>query len=335
MSQKHTGLLLDHPAVLESLPDFETLFGTDAAQAQLSWSAFMPAFRNQGSSYWCTAFAMCNIGGAFDRVENRGDSHHVFSPFELFYRSGGSEWGNTLVAAGSAAKDGFCLESDKPTPMPNSWGVSVNKAYQAKAKVDPFFIKSEFAIKSLTLVTPSKTMLKAALKQSPLMIAIGIGSGYWADPAPRQTKYAAYHAVVLVDILEDGSYLIFDSLAGTANFDGFHRLASDYEILYALSFVDLPNDWQDVQNVKKLEQYANALTHYGQRRDLQKEVAKAEQFRNLLKSHPTLQAGAGKAWTVLVNALTYGGYSFQDILNHLTSLRRTNSPIFDLDKARF
>ena len=335
MSQKQTGLLLDHPAVLESLPNFEALFGEGLMGGALTWKDAMPAFRNQGSSYWCTAFAMCSIGSSFHAAEVTRDKSEIFSPYELFYRSGGSEWGNTLVAAAGAAKEGFCLERDKPTPMPNSWGVSVNKAYQAKAKVDPFFIKSEFAIKSMAFVTPTKMMLKAALKQSPLMIAIGIGSNYWANPAPRQTKYSAYHAVVLVDILEDGSYLIFDSLAGTANFDGFHRLASDYEILYALSFVDLPNDWQDVQNVKKLEQFANALMHYGKRRDLQTEVAKAEQFRNILKSHPTLQAGAATVWTVLVNALAYGGYSPQDLLNHLTSLRRTNSPIFDLDKARF
>lgn len=325
-----SGLILDHPATLEQLPDFELLFG--AAGEKMSWKEHMPVFRNQGSSYWCTAFAMCNIGSSFNKLETKQDK--IFSPYELFYRSGGSEYGNTLVAAAGASQRGYCLEQDKPTPVVNTWGAVANNRYRVGASVDSALIRGEFALKSSAFVSPTKENLKAALAISPVMLAIGIGRDYWAKVVPRQSKYSAYHAVVLTDILDDGTYEIFDSLAGTPNFDGFHLLASDYEILYALSFVDLPNGWTSSQSKAKTQTFEHVLNHYAKTRNLSAEIAVAEQFRNLLKSHPTLQAGAAKLWTVLVNALAYGSYSMTDLLNHLTSLRRSNKPIFDLNSER-
>jgi hypothetical protein len=326
----NTGLLLDNPEALSTLPDFELFFGNE--KATTDWRSEMPQFRNQGSSFWCTAYAMTSIGSAFNKVEERKEI--LFSPFELFYRSGGSQYGNTLIAAANAAKNGFCLESNKPTPRVTAWGARVNEMYRELAPVSIELIDRRFALKSASFVTPDKGSLRKALAWSPVMLAIGIGRGYWDAVAPRQSSYSAYHAVVLVDILDTGEYVIFDSLAGKAEFDGFHVLASDYEILYALSFVDLPNDWETLQQEKKEEPFAFALKHYGLTRSLYRERMAAEDFRNTLKSHPTLQAHAAKLWTVLVNALAYGGYSKTDLLNHLTNLRRKGLPIFDLNTMR-
>lgn len=328
------GLILDSPVAISELPDFEILMGGDDKEGSGSWLYYVPDFRSQGPTRYCTAFAGTAIASMFNKKEN-GQSV-VFSPAELFFRSGGSLQGNSLLNTMIAMRETVVSEDDVPTEIPDGWGMTVYNRLKKKsvASDEKKEAGKPFAIKSVSNVTPTDKWLKAALFKSPIMIAIPIGTGYSGKLAPNPKKVSDYHAVVLLAIEEDGTKIIFDSLTFSSAFDGIHRLAPDYEILYALSSVDLPNDWYTVQKQAKEEPFAFALNHYGLPRNYTAELEKANLLRVTLRNHPTLLVGAGKLWTVLVNALATGGYSIQDILNHLTHLRRTGQPIFDLNTKR-
>lgn len=332
--QKATGLFLDDPRILAELPQFDLLFGGDEEAKAPDWKNLMPAFRNQGNSMWCTAFAGVNIGSAINKKETGEEV--TFSPFELFYRTGGSRFGNTLVNAAAGMRQGFVLEEDKPTPKPDSWSEAAHQYYKSLASASPEALirGKKYAVRSFAVVPTTPAMLRRALSISPLLLAIGIGSDYWQTPAPRRTQYGAYHANVLTNIDTQGNYEIFESLSGRGGFDGHHKLDNDYEILYALSFVDLPNNWFETQEKAKRKPFENALNHYGKPRNMSAEQMAAQDFSIFIRLHPSLTSLAGKYWTVIVNALAYGGYTVTDILNSLTNERRTGKAIFNLDEMR-
>lgn len=326
-----TGLILDHPEDLAALPHHELFAGGDTPR---DWRPFCPPFRYQGSSYWCTAFAGTSIASIFERLERGG--YVPFSPLELFYRSGGFLFGNYLLATVSSMKQALVLEKDMPTPLLDSWNQTIFEYWRDRAKAGEAALNfgKQFAVKSAASVRTDKASLKQALASSPLMIAIGIGSGYFKDVAPKQSSYSAYHAVVLTHVDELGNYHIFDSLTQRSDFNGHHVLASDYEILSALSFIDLPDDWQNVQEQETHAAYPGALDHYGHRRILDLEQQAAKQLLEGVKKNPSVSGLMGRDWIVCVNAVAYGGYSVQDLLNHYTSIRRGKGPIFNLNTLR-
>lgn len=329
------GLILDSPIAISELPDFEILSGGSDEESG-SWLSYVPRFRSQGPTRYCTAFAGTAIASMFNKKEHPQGTEATFSPAELFFRSGGSLMGNSLLNTMLAMRDTMIFESDVPTEIPDGWGQSVYNrlkkiSYSSAAQKEA---GKPFAIKSVSNVTPTDKWLRAALKQSPVMIAIPIGKGYSFKVAPNPTTVNDYHAVVLLHIENDGTKVIFDSLSFAGGFDGVHRLAPDYDILYALSSIDLPNDWYETQQKAKQYPFMHALNHYGLPRNYFAELEKANLLNVTLKSHPTLLAGAGKLWTVLINALAYGSYSIQDVLNHLTQLRRTGALIFDFNTKR-
>lgn len=324
-----SGLILDHPEDLEKLPKHEIFAGGGEAR---DWRPFCPSFRYQGASMWCTAFAGASIGSIFDCVERGGKV--FFSPLELFYRSNGQIYGNYLVSTAQAMRQALVLEAAMPTPVLDSWNQNILETWRnkSKAKEADLNFGKQFAVKEAASVKTDTASLRVALASSPLMVAIGIGRGYWNDPAPRQSSYNAFHAVVLTHIEEDGTKHIFDSLTQKQGFSGHHKLAPDYEILSALSFIDLPNDWQGIQETH--ETNTDALAHYGHVRVLAAEQLAAADLLVALKKNPTIAGLMGREWTVCTNAVAYGGYSVQDLLNHYTSIRRGKGPIWNLNRER-
>lgn len=330
----NTGLLLDSPKFIEALPQHELFAGGGGTITD--WKKLCPPFRYQGSSMWCTAFAGTAIGYCFERKEK--GSALEFSAMELFYRSGGSLNGNYLIKTADEMNKTFILETSIPTPIPDRWGVEAYKAYKAAsyATVQELTQGQKYALKSAASVNTDKASLRAALVSSPLMVAIPIGRGYWNDPAPNPPSNTinAYHAVVLVDIDPNGNYIIFDSLTNRQGFDGFHALASDYPILYALSFIDLPDLWEEIQKEQNEIAHFGALDHYGEKRVFALEARAADALTKAAKSNPTLATLIGRKFTVYINAIAYGNFSLQDVLNSTTSLRRGQGPIFNFDKKR-
>lgn len=334
----NTGLLLDDVELLEALPKHEIFAGGEKAID--SWRKYAPPFRNQGSSMWCTAFAGTDIAYMFESLGADGKAS-LLSPLELFYRSGGQLNGNYLLSTAKAMRESIVLESDVPTPMPNSWGVAEFNKFKAMAGATKYSLErgKRFATKSEAIVSNNWKAMKTALSQSPLYIAIGIGETYWDEIAKNPKRISAWHAVSITEMREDanGNPLwieIKDSLSPRQGFDGYHKLAPDYDISLVLSFIDLPNNWEEKQEETKQEATGNALAHYGKPRVLSAEQKAAETITEGLKSHPTLRALFGSNWTVCTNALAYGGYSLTDLLNHFTSIRRGKGPIFNLNSVR-
>lgn len=327
----NTGLVLDHPEDIERLPKHELFAGGGETK---DWRPLCPPFRYQGPSYWCTAFAGTSIASIFERLERGG--YIAFSPLELFYRSGGQLFGNYLINTANSMKESVVAESDVPTPLLTAWNQAIYDEWKAKSHASHTALENgkTFAIKSAASVRTDKASLKAALASSPLMIAIGIGRGYFDNPAPRVTSYNAYHAVVLTHIDEDGFYHIFDSLTQKQGFNGHHTLSPDYEILSALSFIDLPDNWADLQNRDTQERLDGALDHYGEKRVLDIERQVTDLLADAVRKNPTVSAMMGREWTICINAVAYGGYSVQDLLNHMTNIRRTGKPIWNLNKKR-
>jgi hypothetical protein len=239
----NAGLLLDSPKFIEALPRHE-LFVSGGGTVT-DWKSMCPPFRYQGSSMWCTAFAGTAIGYCFEKKE-KGTSP-IFSAMELFYRSGGSLNGNYLIKAADEMEKTLVLETEVPTPIPDHWGLEAYQGYknQSYASAQSLAEGQKWALKSAASVNTDKVALRSALIASPLMVAIPIGHGYFDTVAlnPPTNSITAYHAVVLTDIDANGNYVIFDSLTNHQGFNGFHTLASDYPILYALSFIDLPDNW--------------------------------------------------------------------------------------------
>lgn len=330
MENISTGLLLDTPRALSELPRHEVFASGEKAT---DWKNYCPPYRNQHNTTWCTAFAGTSIGYIFEKLQN-GESP-LFSPLELFYRSGGFLNGNYLTRVGTEMQKTFVLEERVKTPDSYVWNQKEFDKYKkiAGATEQDKEEGRKYRLGGMANVDTRVSSLKSALQLSPLSLVIGIGDRYYEAVSRKQDVYRVYHNVVLVDILQDGTYLIFDSVGSAKGFDGFRRLEPAYDILYALSYIDIPENWKSIQ-AKSDEVNIGALSHYGQKRSLVDEQLSAMRFSDTIRKHPTLTGLVGREWTVIINALAYGGYSEQDILNHYTNIRRTGKPIFDLNKTR-
>ncbi|MFA5185340.1 MAG: hypothetical protein WC551_02545 [Patescibacteria group bacterium] len=330
--QIETGAILDTVEAIEQAPRHELFCGGEPTTPP-DWKKYLPKFRNQGSSWWCTAFANTDIASAFEKKET-GKSI-LFSPYELFYRTGGQLFGNTLLNAANGICESVVPEEYKPTPVPNTWGQAVYDKYKAEAKVSDWILEQgkKYRAKSRAVVNTDPESLIAALSVSPLSIAIPISKGYWDKVAPKTGKKVSIHNVVLTGVTDKG-WEIKDSLQGYPNFDGYHILAPDYEILFAVSFIDLPDDWQGIQAQAKQDEFKGALEHYGRRRSMRAEIDASIILTRALEINYSLKGVMGKEWTIAINAFAYGGYTLQDLLNHYTSIKRGKGKIFDLNKVK-
>lgn len=327
-----TGLLIEDPKLREKLPRFELFCGGTVGG---KWDSLMPEFRNQGATYFCTAYAGSAIASAFEKRES--ENKLQFSPRELFYRTGGTLMGNYLTSTAKGMGDFVCRDGYVPVIIPDHWDSEIYNELRKGSEASKEAVEdgTHYRMKSFAEVQTDTQSLLKALATSPLMVSIGIGKNYWDAIAPAQSSYTAYHAVVLTSIDGYGNKTIFDSLAGIPNFNGFHKLAPDYEIMMALAFIDLPDDWKRTQDDKTTSDFSNALkSHYGCKRVLSKEVGAAKLIKTAIAPHVWAEFYFGRYWTVCVNAVAYAGYNTTDLLNHFYNMRKKGKPLFDLNKKR-
>lgn len=317
-----TGLLPDDPNWVSSLPRHE-LFAGGNGQV-VNWASMAPPFRYQESTTMCTAFAGCAVASMLNKRET-GESV-VFSPLELFTRSKGEIYGNTVQNTIQAMKSGVFPESICPWISPISeWNPLILQLLRAYAKASVRADSSPgepFAIKSVTNIIPDRNSIYSALFDSPVILIVQVGNGYFNQPAPAVSS-GSLHAVVATGVTSDGFIQIFDSLTQTKTFDGFHWLSPQFNVLFAFGILDLPNDWQKIQ--ANTERYGKTVNTWAE--------TNAEAEINLAgRKNPTHASLLAKNKKNYIMALSYGGYTIQDILNHVTSIRRTGSGIFDLSK---
>ena len=332
----NTGLLLDDPTTIATLPRHE-LFGSArklGGGPSKDWGPLCPPFRYQGSSYFCVGYSATSVASILEKQET---GHTVvFSPWELFYRAGGSQMGAYISRAAECMKSSVVLETDKPSPDVRSWGYAMWNQLRTQSTASPEALTKgkNYAIKGYASVKTDRQSLKDALQDSPLVVAIALGSGYWVDPAPIPRGINAYHAVVLTKVDDDGTLTIFDSLTYKQGFDGFHRLSPGYPILSAYSYINLPDSWRDQQAAVVQNDNAVALGHFGKPRDLAAEQKASAALTAAINANPTVGAAVGRDYLIYVNCVAYGGFSVQDVLNSLTSERRGGPKLFNFNEVR-
>ena len=234
------------------LPQHELFGSAPDSKPSRDWTEFCPTFRSQGSSLMCTAYVGASVVSILEKKET-GESI-VFSPKELFARSGGSLLGNRVSNVGNAIKVASVLEKDCPTQTFVSWGYPAYWQVMREGKVSDKIIEKgkKYALKDMAVVRTDAASLKHALQDSPLSVILNAGRGYFNATAPASAGLGtdALHNVILVSIEADGRKKVFDSLTYKQGFDGFHYLDADYPIMNAFSFIDLPNNWREVQTVQ-------------------------------------------------------------------------------------
>lgn len=330
-----TGLILDDAEQLAALPQHDLVFGASVGSGIThDWTPECPPFRYQGSSYWCTAFAGCNAKSAL--LKRKGKEPSVFSPLELFYRSYGTVYGNRVSNTLAAMQYALVLEADKKTPVPDAWGYVPYEKYKSEASVNQGILDEGkvYAIKASANVLPTRQKIREALAVSPVVITVGIGRGYYLNPAPAPWSYSAYHALLAVNVESDGRIKVFDSLEDHQGFNGFHYLSANYPILTAASVIDLSDNWQDVQKAAQSAEFPLNAAYFGRQRNTAAEQAAVALLVPVSKRHPEIAGLLGRYWIPCVNAIAYGSYSLQDILNQMFSLHRGMKPPFDLNALR-
>lgn len=323
---KPTGLIVDDAFTISQMPQHDQIFGSAPVVSSRDWSSLMPTFRFQGASYWCTAFAATNVKSAL--IKAAGGSETLFSPLYTFYASGGTVYGNRVSSTLNLMESGTVLEVDCPTPVPDSWGYAVWEKYKNYAVSNRAKESAKmYAVKSYANVIPERNDMKKALEKSPLIITIGIGRGYFLNPAPAQWDYSAYHALVCVKVEDDGRVKVFDSLEQKQGFSGFHWLAADYPILTATSVIDIPESYKPTV-------VDPTTLYFGKPRNLAAEQAAVNLLIPVSKTHPEIAGLLGHDWILSVNAMAYGGYTLTDILNQYFSIHRGLVPPFDLTEQK-
>lgn len=328
-----TGYIGDSEEWVKNLPHHELFAGGNTNP--IDWASLAPIYRPQESTMMCTAFAGSNVVSMLNNKEK--NESKLFSPVELFVRSGGSVSGNSIQNTAKAMQDYLIPEESCPWIGPVSeWNPFILKLMSSyvDAKIGHSVIDQDagaaYAIKNISLVVPDRPSMKAALLDSPLIAIVNVGRGYFDAQAPF-TSYGSAHAVAVVRIMDDGSILVFDSLDQGRGFDGFHWLSPAFQIIYAFGIVDLPNDWKHIQESTKDEVYGFNRSHYGKKQDIFAESRSNMDLQIARKNNPTHAAYLDKLWDVYVNAMTYGGYSTQDILNDISNLRHGKPHIFNFN----
>lgn len=292
-------------------------------------------FEPQGSYPFCVSFATTKA------IEYALNNKIALSQPWLFFNSGGTENGSWFRSNLDTALRGN--QEYSKLPMPEYLG-DRSEFYSLKeaAKLPPDESKR---ILGYVRVSPTREALQRAIMASGMVITgVAASGGYWADKAKRPPKDDD-HAVLLVGWDEDGSWWVFDSLQPSQNFDGYHRLAPDYEFRSCYAITELPADWKEqVAEVRKAPP-GNA-ERYGKPRDYAAEVAFAAKMLAEFKkfNNQSVLEAAGRFWEMYVRAGVYGGYSLSytkwmkwhpgDLINDCYMWRRTGQHIFDFNKSR-
>jgi len=300
-------------------------------------------FEPQGAWPFCVSFATTKM------VEHAiQDKTHVvvsLSQPHLFFNSGGTMTGSTFRGNLETARNRGCISYNK-IPMPQDiWSLDRFAQYRSEALETPF--NDAKTILGYIRVNPDRDSLKRAImRYGMLLVGVAASGGYWGDKAKRPLNADDNHACLLVGWEEDGSWIIFDSLQPSADFNGYHTLHQTYDFFSVYAVTELPADWKEQRDEIRSEGFEYCLLHYGKPRNFEAEQRAAVKLLDELKrfNNQSILDAAGKFWTVACNMIVYGGYSISytkwgrwypgDIINFIYAYRRTGKLIFDPNKLR-
>jgi hypothetical protein len=177
-----------------------------------------------------------------------------------------------------------------------------------------------------------------------VLVGVAASGGWWKDKANR-SKPEDNHAVLLVGYEQDDSWIVFDSLQPEKDFNGYHRLSSEYTFSSAYAITELPANWKELRDEAREAPPGNK-ERYGKQRNYEAEVAFANKMLAEFKrfNNQSVLEAAGRFWETLIRAGVYGGYSLTytkwgrwmpgDLINSVYNWRRTGKHLFDFNKLR-
>lgn len=286
-------------------------------------------FRDQGLYPYCGSMA-CTSAAQFE-YSQIGQTVEFSQP-KTFYEAGGTPQGSTirgnldvLVKHGAIPYKDFPLPKDV-NDRPEDW-YQINK----KTALDlPFRDAKKINGYAKVICLPDH-LKRAILRYGCIIVPVAAYGAYFSPTGyAKRVNWDDNHLVVLKGWDKNG-WLIHDSLSWKTNGDRWLDISYQFAVAYCL--LDLPEDWREKRDEVRKATAPNALEHYGQRRSLAREIEVANELLKQLKAfnNQSVLEAAGRFWTVLTNAIAYGGYSYRDACNDVYNWRRTGQHIFDFN----
>ena len=322
----------------------EVFGGDEQRELPTSYHVDGLVYDKQGQYPYCVSFATTSVVEYLHKKET-GKSVKL-SPAHLFYASEGGLNGSSLRQNLNVVKDdnkGAIPDSAFPMPpnildKPKDWFT----LYSKKAKAVPF--KDTTHIKGYARVLPFKSAIKKAiLDTGPLLVGVYVSTkdGYYTGSGERKTD-DDNHVVALTGWDDDKNvWYIHDSLRWVGANNGTGTLSQNYTFRYAYAITELPENWKQLRDESRKKDFEqtdtspnpSVLDHYGKQRNFEKEQRVAVEMLDRFKAfnNKSVTDAAGRFWTIYINAIAYGGYSYTDIINDCYHWRRTGTHLFDFN----
>lgn len=333
--------------ILAGVPVLNNIMGTVTDRPRkFSLRDKMPSVQTQ-QNWDCVGFTGSYIGEYLEKKESR--QYTDFSGTALYSlakeKDGYTGKGTYFhMATYIPTQYGHVLEEDFPStkydndpeiPLPSQNALQRALTYKAKDSVQIIVTADGY---------PTFKELKDALwkYETPVAVAMYVPENFTPDrqgripPAKGGYKYG--HAVAMTGFDDDTGYIeIINSWGKFWGDEGYGYIPYGYEPMFAGGWIsiDLPNSWRD----KQPESFDPVnKERYGKQRDLNSEQRNAIMLQtaiyNAFAATDPARYVAGKNWILYVNACTYGGYSFTDIVNDCYSVSRGKGHVFNFSKPR-
>jgi len=307
----------------------EILGGEDEPLPESYLTQNLP-YEPQGSYPYCVSFAATTMMELWYNKETKGEQHKFSQP-HLFHNSKGSKTGssfrenlNTLVKNGAVSYERLPMP-DVSTGKPKDWYEKEKERasrvpFEGAKKVGGF----------VRVQSDPESLKRAVMRYGAVLVGVAAGSGDYYTGNGKRVKNIDNHAVLLVGW--DAKYwYIFDSLWWVQKNKGYGTLNRSYTFPSAYAITSLPENWKELRDEKRKGEWENVLNHYGLPANHELEVKIASELLAAVKKSPEASAVAGRFWTVLCNAIAYGGYTYTDIVNDCYHFSKTGKHIFDFN----
>lgn len=292
-------------------------------------------YEYQGKTMTCVANGITTLAEQYLRLKT--GVVQKFSQVHLFFNSGGSKHGSNISRNLETARlQGLISYSKLPLPAnPQKITEDWFKTTQYEAINIPF--EDVYKIPGYCKVRGNWNDMKAAmyLYKRPLLVAVRIGGDYYTNQDWLGTSGKTNHVLVVAGWDKLNRPVMFDTLAYVKGTSGYRTFGAGYEFPMGYIIKTLDEDWKEKRdNARKEFQYC--LDHYGKPNRHDDEVKTAEEMQKKFKSfnNQSVYEAAGRFWLTYVNAVTYGGYSYTDVINDCYNWRRTGSHIFNFNQER-
>lgn len=331
-SEEYTGLLPDPFDPRDVFAD--EILGDAEMVIPPSYIIESLPYERQGAYPFCVSFACTTL---LEYLYKKRQEENVFSQPHLFFHAGGTKLGSGFRANLDVLRTKGAIPYER-LPMPD---VKYGRGDDWLERMKPEALKTPFEDVRLLdgyvrVQSDHSAIKKAVINYGPLLVGVYAGKDYYFGKGKRDAKKSDNHAVLLVG-WDKEHWIIFDSLSWVKDTSGYGTLDRSYTFNSVYAVTELPKNWKKKVEKKRSKGYEDALNHYGKPRNLEEEQRNAikllDEFR-AFKNQSVLEA-AGRFWTVLVNAVTYGDYTNRDCINWVYAWRRDpNNVPFDLNEPR-